>query len=328
MRSLAILLALAGTAAAEEHLLRIGTIAPEGTGWAHEFRGMSDDISMHSKGGVRIKWYMGGIAGDELEMLDRVRRGQLDGILSAGVACETTAPSLLVARIPGMFQTWAETSYVLGRLRPQFAVEAQKNGFLFLAEAVVGPSIVFSRRPVATLADLRSTRLWVWDLDKTLSTFLPAMGIKAVPLPIRDAARAYEDGRIDGFISPAAAALGFQWSAASRHYTDLRMGFVVGCLLIANRAFDAMPLDLQQAIRVGAARAKIKLEEVGRAQDTQLVNGLFAKQGLKKVPADDGARVTFLEAARTVRERSWTLVSPALVTRVLGMLADYRSEHH
>lgn len=325
----ALLLALwCGSAGAQEHVLRMGTIVPDGTGWAHELRKLADDVFASTKGGVRFKYYFGGIAGDEVEMLERIRRGQLDGILSGGMACENLAPSLRVTRVPGLFQSWAETSHVIGRLRGQIVAEAQHNGFVFLAEAIVGPSIVFSRRPVATFADLRSMRFWVWDIDKMLSAFLPAMGVQVLPLPIREAGGAYEAGRVDGFISPAAAALSFQWSAASHHFTELKIGYVVGCLLIANRTFDALSLEQQQATRVSAAKAKVYIEDVGRAQDAQLVNGLFAKQGLQKVAASEALRVSFFEAARAVRDKAaGPLVSPELLTRVLGLLADHRSEH-
>jgi len=44
--------------------------------------------------------------------------------------------------------------------------------------------------------------------------------------------------------------------------------------------------------------------------------------------ADEGTRVAFFEAARAAREPAATrLVSQSLILNVLGMLADFRSEH-
>jgi TRAP-type C4-dicarboxylate transport system substrate-binding protein len=325
----ALLLLSASTAAvADEQTLRIGTIVPEGTGWARELRTMAREVESATAGGVKMKFYMGGIAGDEMEMLERVRRGQLDGILSGSVACETNAPSLRVVRIPGLFQSWAETSYVLGRLRPLFEDESKRNGFKYLGEAIVGPSILFTRTPVHDLAELKRQRLWIWDVDRMLGAFLPDMGLPVVPTPIRDALHAYEDGRIDGFISPAVVALAFQWSTAARYFTDLRLGFVVGCLIVANRAFDALPLPAQQEMRVTAAHAKARFEEIGRTQEDQLLHGLFERQGLRAVHADETTRINFFEGARAARDHAAArLVSSSLIAQVLGMLADYRSEH-
>ena len=161
-----------------------------------------------------------------------------------------------------------------------------------------------------------------------LRVLLPAMGMTVQPLPLREALGAYERGTVDGMVTPAVVALAFQWSAAARYFTDLRMGFVVGCLVIANRALDALPLEAQQALRVSTAKAKARLEDVGRAQEEQLMQRLFQRQGLRPVQVDEAVRVAFFEAARAAREQSATrLVSAALVGRVLGLLADFRSVH-
>jgi TRAP-type C4-dicarboxylate transport system substrate-binding protein len=328
MRLAIALLLASGVAAADETVLRVGTVVPEGTSYAREMRTMAHDVETESKGAVRMKFYMGGIAGDELDLIARVKRGQLDGILSGGMACETVAPSMRVARIPALLQTWAETSYVLGKLRPLIDEEAQKNGYRYMGEAIVGPSIVFSRKPLATLRDLTQTRFWIWDIDRLLGTVLPVMGFHVTPLPIRDAYAAYEGGRVDGFITPAVAALTFQWTTVARYYTDLRMGFVVGCLVFSNRAFDALTLPEQQAMKLSSARMKQRIEEVGRVQEGQLLHGLFQKQGLQPVAVDAATRVNFFEAAHLARDRAASkLVSTELIGRVLALLADFRSEH-
>ncbi|MGZ3441323.1 MAG: TRAP transporter substrate-binding protein DctP, partial [Polyangia bacterium] len=94
LRSLLVLALLSSSAVsvAEEATVRIGTIVPEGTGWAREIRAMARGVEAESNGALRLKFYMGGIAGDELDMMARIKRGQLDGILSGGMACETVAP--------------------------------------------------------------------------------------------------------------------------------------------------------------------------------------------------------------------------------------------
>ena len=156
-----VLLGCSAAVAGEEQTLRIGSIVPDGTGWARGLRAMAREVDAKTGGALKMKLYLGGIAGDELEMMDRVRRGQLDGMLSGSVACETYAPSLRVARIPGMLETWDEASFVLGRLRPLIEDEARRNGFTYLGDAVIGPSILFLRTAVHDLAEIKRQRLWI-----------------------------------------------------------------------------------------------------------------------------------------------------------------------
>src|SRR3954467_6995726 len=83
-------------ARADEVTLRMGTMAPDGTAWARELNAFARDVDQRTHGQVRIKWYYGGITGDEPGMGERIRRGQLDGAASGGPLCESLAPSMRV----------------------------------------------------------------------------------------------------------------------------------------------------------------------------------------------------------------------------------------
>jgi TRAP-type C4-dicarboxylate transport system substrate-binding protein len=324
-----VLLALALPARADPVVLKIATVAPEGSSWAREFKAFSREVEHATDGAVRIKWYLGGIAGDELEMGERVRRGQLDGVGSAGMLCERLAPSMRVLRVMGLFQNAEESAYVLQRIKPTLDEELAQKGFIVLAQAGIGPIVLFSRNPVASMTDFRRDKFWNWDLDEVWRLQFPELGVKTVPLSLYDAAQAFDDGRVDGFITPPSAALAFQWSAKARYYTDLRMGFLSGWVMLANRAFDPLPPSVQAALRAAGARLSARFEEVSRAQDEALLGGLFARQGLRRVPVSDRFRAEFFEAAQKARERvGERLVPQALLGRVTAMLADYRAEHH
>src|SRR5260370_35112001 len=99
---------LVSLARAEPTTLRIATIAPEGSAWARELRSFSRDVESRSDGAVRIKLYLGGIAGDEMEVLARIKRDQLDGTIGSEI-CPRLAPSRKVARLVGTFQSPEES---------------------------------------------------------------------------------------------------------------------------------------------------------------------------------------------------------------------------
>jgi TRAP-type transport system periplasmic protein len=321
-------LLVASVAHAQPVVLRMGTAAPEGTAWAREGHSFERDIAELTHGQVRMKWYLGGIAGDELQMLDRVRRDQLDGVASAGMLCHRLSPSMRVLRIVGLFQNRDESAYVSGQIKGTLDAEFLKAGFVNLGEMGLGPDVIFSRTPLTTMADVKKTRLWIWDLDEVYRETMTAMGMTIVPRPLDSAARDYDRHLLDGFIAVPTAALAFQWSAESRYYIDLRPSFLRGCLLISSRAFDQLPVAGQQAVKQAAARTIARLEEIGRAQDEALLGGLFEKQGLKKLPTTEAFRAEFFALAQQAREVvAPKLVPEGLLQRVLGMLADYRGVH-
>jgi TRAP-type C4-dicarboxylate transport system substrate-binding protein len=318
---------LAGPADAEKIQLRMAGVAPDGASWTRELKAFSREVETHTEGRVTVKWYWGGIAGDELTVLDRIRRGQLDG--QAGVQfCDRLAPSLRVMRVLGLFQNYAENSYVLRRLGGVLEKEFRQSGFIGFATGM-GNDIIFTREPVRSLADLRRTKLWVWDLDHVLSAQLQKLGVPIVNLPIDQATGAYDGRRTDGFVAIPTATLAFQWSAQAHWFTDLRLAFLSGCLTISNRVYDALDTKDQQAVREAIAKLRIRFEDLVRSQDAALLGGLFAKQGTRPLPPTPTFRAEFLDGAREARSAIPTnLVAPALIEQVQGWLADYRAEHN
>jgi TRAP-type C4-dicarboxylate transport system substrate-binding protein len=199
-------------------------------------------------GTVRVKIYFGGIAGDEVESWGRIKRNQLDATI-ASMLCHQLAPSMRVTRVPGLVLGREENAYVLGQLKPELDREFLQAGFVNLAEAGVGAPILFTRTPVASMADLRRLRLWTWDGDEPFNRYLSPIGMQPVGLPISEAGRAYDDGRVDGFMSVPTGALAFQWSAQARYMTDLHLSYLSACVLVSTRFFDELPNDARQQVR-------------------------------------------------------------------------------
>jgi TRAP-type C4-dicarboxylate transport system substrate-binding protein len=322
------LLAPASGRAEPTHVLRLGTIAPDGSEWARLERSFAREVEHDTDGEVAIKWYFGGIAGGETDMIERIRRGQLDGSASGGMMCQRLAPSMRVMRIVGLFQSRDEALHALGRLRPRLDGEFARSGFVNLGEAGVGSDIIFSRTPVRTLDELQKTRFWVWDLDEVWLRELPLMGITPVATSPDAAGASYDEARSDGFLAITTAALAFQWSTRARYYSDLRVGYMMGCMVVAQSAFDPLPTHAQQAVRAAAAKFMMRMESMGQQQETALLGGLFERQGLKRVSVSDTFRSAFFAEARAARDKlSASLVPPALLTEVNAWLADYRAEH-
>ena len=319
--------AVVPAARAEPIRIRMSSVAPEGSSWAHEFHTIDREVQQATHGEVQLKWYLGGIAGDELAAIERVRRGQLDGMAGA-LFCDRLAPSLRVGRIVGLFQSREEWFYVMNHLLPELDREFAQAGFANLGIGSFGNIIFFARRPIRTFDDLRRQKLWIYDLDELSAVMLRQMGLDIGPTSLESAARAYDEGRVDGFMATPTAALAFQWSARARYYSDLTVGELPGCFVIADRALDSLSLEHRLAVTTAVGKFVARFRELGRVEDDALLGGLFERQGLRRSVADPTLRSAFLSASRAARDQlPPELVSKALLTRTLGWLADYRSEH-
>jgi TRAP-type C4-dicarboxylate transport system substrate-binding protein len=325
--SAALVLPAVGRADEPEYVLRIATVAPDGSPWALVFKQWIREVESGTDHHVRIKTYFNGVAGDELEEGERMRRGELDATTSGHMLCQKVAPSMYVNRLPGLYRSREEATVVMNRLQAVFEAEAHQHGFVLMGTVALGPDVIFTRVPVHSMAELRRLRLWRWDLDEAGILTARAMGLNIVPLPLSEAARAFDEGRVDGFIAIPTAALSFQWSVRARYLIDLRESYLAAGMLITERAFDALPIEYQQVMRNATASMILRFDAVGQRIDGLLLGGLFQKQGVSLVPISDEFREEYAAAAAAARPRVVEKFVPGpLHERLLNTLDEYRRQ--
>jgi TRAP-type C4-dicarboxylate transport system substrate-binding protein len=316
----------AGPASAAPVQLRMAALAPEGTQWARELKVVAQEVEAATHGQVKIKWYLGGIAGNELQVIERIRGNQLDGTAGAGF-CERLAPSLLAPRLLGTVQSREEARFVLAQLRSRLDGEMAKNGFIAVSYSTFGVPILITRDPVRSMEDLRKLKLWVWSEDDVIRRSLAKMGVPVASTEVANAGHAFFDGRVDGFVATPTAALAYQWSAQAHWFTELPIGFLPGCMVLSQRAMDSLPIEGQNALRAAGTKLGLRFDEAGRELEEALLGGLFERQGLKRAPPTEQFRREFLAEARRARDLvAPDLVSTDLLKSVLAWIADLRAD--
>ncbi|MBV8760872.1 MAG: TRAP transporter substrate-binding protein DctP [Deltaproteobacteria bacterium] len=311
-----------------KHKLRIATAAPDDTSWAHAFHQFARMVSEGTHGEVEIKFYYGGIAGDEAETHRLMDAGKLDGVVSGGPLCDDVIPSMRALGIVGLFQSQDEATYVLNQLRPAIDKEAHASGYLLLTTGSIGPVIMFTREPITSMAELQKTKLWSWDLNKIFLKEVTELNLSVEKTSIETAQKAFDTKRIDGYLTTPVAALAFQWYVGTKYITDLRTGYLMGCFLLRESAVDELTPEQQAVVRKAGTKLGIKIESDNREQDAKLLGGVYASRGLKLVPVSKKFRAEFFEAARSARQRLGEALLPrGLYEQVVQLLADYRAEH-
>jgi TRAP-type C4-dicarboxylate transport system substrate-binding protein len=320
-------LALSAAGHADPVVLRMAAIAPDGTEWARALKAFANEIEVQSKGELRMKWYLGGVAGDELTALDRVKRGQLDGEAGA-IFCQKLAPTLRVARVPGLFDSREEFNYVASRLKPTLDEEFRKSGFTNLGEAVFGIDVLFSRTPIRSLDELLGARMWAWNLDPVWQGAANGMGMKTIVTTIDEHSPAWRRKAYDAFFCVPGAALAYQWTTETGYVAELGATALPACLVVSNTAIDPLPNELKQVLVSASAKFMNRFNEVSEHLDHSLVGGLLEKQGLVKVQVSPQFKAQFNEAAMAAaKKQGAALLSPSTLETVQKMLGEYRATH-
>jgi TRAP-type C4-dicarboxylate transport system substrate-binding protein len=214
------------------------------------------------------------------------------------------------------------------QLRPLFEEQARATPFTFLViSSGFGHRVLLTRTPVRTLAELRATKLWVYDLDEVEQAQLSLMGASLVPLPIDDAGRAYEAGRVDGFVSIPWAAIAYRYGVKARYFTDLSSMFLPGCMLMSRDTLSGLDDESQKAVLDAGAHVEARFARIGRKDHAEMLERAFPRAGLEAVPMSAAFRAEFLEAARAASARLGPRLAPLpLVRRVSIILAAMRAD--
>jgi TRAP-type C4-dicarboxylate transport system substrate-binding protein len=321
---LALALALSLSAASLAHAdvtLKIATIAPEGSSWMKLFHKWQTDVEARTQGRVRIKFYAGGVQGDERDVLRKIRLGQLQGggVTAIGLAgIDTEVRALEIAR------TYEE----LDRLRTALDVELRKkfddHGFVLLGWGDVGPVHIFSKRPVRSLDDLRQVKLWMWSDDPITRQLFTALGVHGVPLGLPDVMPALSTGTIDAAFGSPLGALALQWGTHTRYMTSMVMGQATGATVVWKKAWEAIaPADREQVLEASRT-LETQVRELVRADNARAIDTL-KKSGLEVVstPVEFEREVT--KRTEKVANEAGQTFSKEFADHVRSLVERYRA---
>jgi TRAP-type C4-dicarboxylate transport system substrate-binding protein len=324
LAALALPALLPARAVAAPLMLRIATAAPDGSAWAREFRAFSRDVEAHTQGEVQVKWYFGAIAGDDFEVMARVERGQIDGVASGGGLCQKLSPTLRAMRVQDLLQSHPEATWLTGRVNQTLADEFLEHQLVYFGGPVLGVELVFSRAQIGSWRALQQQRLWRWDMEPAAIALSRAAGMTIVPRALGELLYAADRGDLDGFIAVPSTMLAFQLLPKIHFVQDWPHGFLIGCFMIAQRAFDRLSFDQQQTIRADATKAILRVDDVARDTDARLLGGLLQRQGIT-VEATPPDLKRELQAA--MREAPKRVSEPAISSEIVRHLRELLVEH-
>ncbi len=324
--SLVALLAATRPARAET-VLRIGTVAPEGSRYMKDMRSIGNEIERLTDGQVRIKWLSSARLGDEkvqgATLMDA--HGQLDGAGLTGVGLALLVPEMRVWVFPGMFQDYAEVDFIEKKYREEYAGYFAKRGLMLIAWGDVGFTYLNgTRTKVETFADLKKRHVWLWTDDESAGAAVKVLGIISDVTSLSGLVDWLARDKIDLWPFPPLAVVGFGLQKYSRFMSDMPFTFLSGALIIRKDVFDALPDEARRAILAVGRKWEGRITKEWRAENSRAFDAM-QKQGTKLVKWSSAERQKFFQATAEVRgdfARTWGL--DTLMRRISEDLDQFR----
>jgi TRAP-type C4-dicarboxylate transport system substrate-binding protein len=305
--------------------IKIATIATDGSTWMKIMDQLDSEIREKTAGEVGLKFYPGGVQGDDSVVLKKIRAGQLHGGGFTGVGLGEIAPGLRVLEVPFTLRSVEEVHAVRERMGPELEQMLSDAGFELLGWADVGFVYLFTKEPVASIADLKRVKMWLWEGDPLAETLLRTVGVSPVPLPITDVVTSLQTGMIDGVYTSPMGCISLQWFTRVGYMTDLPVTHANGAVVVTRKIFDQLSPSAQAIVKDSAKKYFTMLNEAtGKEGDASLV--ALKDRGIKVVALNEADKGEFDSVGKTVREKLvGTLYTQALLDRTLQTLADVRS---
>src|SRR5712692_10361932 len=146
-------------------IIRMATLVPEGSSWHLVLKETLEKWKAISVGRVVVRLDSGGVAGDDPDVVRKMRLGTLNAGVLTEVGVAEIDKSVYALGVPMMYDSYDELYYVLEKMRPRLESSLDAKGFVVLNWADGGWVHFFAQKPVATPDDLKALKLFVWAGD-------------------------------------------------------------------------------------------------------------------------------------------------------------------
>ena len=328
LRVAGLMVALLGVAGARAADIKIATVAPDGSHWMEQMRGGADEIKMRTGGRVTLKFYPGGVMGNDAQVLRKIRSGQLQGgAFTAGGLAERY-PALNLYGIPLLFRSLDEVDAVRARLDPKLLAGLEQAGFVAFGFTEGGFANLLSNEPIRSVDDMKRKKVWVPEGDQVSFLAMESLGLSPVVLPVTDVLTGLQTGLIEITFASPVAALVLQWQTRVKYRTDLPVSYSFGIFAIEKSAFNALTADDQKVVREVMLRVMGGLDRTAR-DDNKRAAEVLASSGVQTVPVNASDVETWRKTIEALypqlRERAD--FDKPLFDELMSTLADYRKSH-
>ncbi len=308
--------------------LKIAAVAPEGSSWMKDLRAAGLQIRDRTGGRVNLKFYGGGIQGNDKKVLRKIRIGQLQGGVFTSNGLEERYPDILLYGLPMLFNSQDEVDYVRQKMDAQLAAGLEKAGFISYGFAGGGFAYFMTGTPVTGLADLRGQKIWVPEGDQTSYVAMEALRLTPVILPITDVLTGLQTGLLDIVAAPPVGAVVLQWYTKTKYVTRQPLSYTMGVLVIDQQALGKVTAADRDVLRevLSAVYARFDVQnriDNAKAEEALVANGLtFVAPNAAEIPEWRAAIATAIDGLTAKG-----MFSAGLLAELNGHLEDFRRGH-
>lgn len=306
-------------------VIKFATLAPDGSTWMKVMRSFDAELRQQTDNRVGFKFYPGGVQGDEMDVLRKIRNGQLHAGGFTGFGLGAIVSGFRAMELPFMYQNLGEVDYTRKKMDPYYTQQFEDKGFTILGWADVGFIYLYSDEPIRSPQDLQNAKVWTWSGDKLAAIFFKAFQISPIPLALPDVLTSLQMGVVNAVYAPPLACIALQWFTRVRYMTDVPITYGFGAMLVSNKIVKKLSADDATTLHELGEKYATMLIDKTRVQNRESID-IIQAEGVEIIQVDPAITEAFFALGRGAWKDGVGDLYPAeLLDRVATTVEEYRA---
>jgi TRAP-type C4-dicarboxylate transport system substrate-binding protein len=305
-------------------IIKIATLAPEGSSWMKAFNALNSEVMKKTENKVFFRTYPGGVLGDEMDMLRKMKIGQIQGAALTSGGLSALFKEIDVVQIPFLFQKYEEVDAVLKKMDSFFRKGFEDNGYILLGWSEAGFVYLMSTIPISSVSDLKKGKVWIWAESPMAKAIFDEAGVSAIPLSVPDVLVGLQTGMVDVVYVPPTYAISLQWFTKIKYLTDTPLVYLSGGIVVKKDVFKQIPQPSQNIIVESCQHHLNQLKIITRNENQEAIK-VMVKQGVKIItPSKDQIDEFKKLSNKAMGHVSGSTFSTKVLNEVSACLDSYR----
>jgi TRAP-type C4-dicarboxylate transport system substrate-binding protein len=291
IKTIFLLIICSGTLISKPIIIKLATLAPEGTEYYNLLLEMGQRWQEETNGEIILRIYPNGVVGRESDTIRKMRIGQIQASAMSSIGLADLTDQIQAFTIPMVFKDYDDVEKVKEVMFDDISNGLSESGFKLLFLVDIGWVYWFSVNEIAVPEDLRNAKIYTTAGDYITVELFKRFGFNAIPVSETDILISLQTGMINSMQTVPILSLSSGWFALMPNMLDLKWAVFIGAVIIDERVWSKIRPEHQKIMMEVAQEIGKKYQKNGRKTDAQAIE-MMKKYGMKvKTPTDEELKI-------------------------------------
>tara|TARA_Y100000389_G_scaffold24070_1_gene20769 strand:+ start:3731 stop:4708 length:978 start_codon:yes stop_codon:yes gene_type:complete len=285
LRNIAVFILFLGFALSKPIIIKLATVAPEGTEYYNLLLEMGQRWQQETNGQVQLRIYPNGVVGGEIDTIRKMRIGQIQGSAMSSIGLARLTDSIQAFTLPMGFKDYDDIDKAKNAMFGDIDAELSDSGFKLLFLVDIGWVYWFSAEEISVPQDLKDSKIFTSAGDYVTVELFKKFGFNAIPIAETDILTGLQTGMINSMQTVPILSASSGWSALMPNMLDLKWGAFIGAVIVDERVWSKIKPKHQKVMIEIAQDIGKKYQKNGREMEIKAINAM-EEYGMKvKTPS-------------------------------------------